>query len=229
MLKTIQNRPHRLSIIIGFFLLTSLSLPPMAWGHPVSFQGATSLMSYNMNNENEAMLTYSVKHYLAAGLTYYQIKNQNVGDGNWVTYTVPRLNWLAKRWNKEDSQANIYFSGGYGSEHSFNENVGVGLVAAEADWESRLYYISSSYSRYLRQNDNEGRRPDYENIKLRAGMAPYLADFNELNSWLILQAVKKNDEPVELTQFVRMFYRNVMIELGASFSGGWGFNYMVHF
>ncbi|MFM6927140.1 MAG: hypothetical protein ACKOX6_01675 [Bdellovibrio sp.] len=201
------------------FLLIGFSTASFA--HPVSYQGATSLMSYNKEEENEVLLTYSFKSYLAAGLYYLK-------EGK-TAFTLPRVNYLAKRWNNEDSQGNIYLSGGYGYERSHDENKGVGLGGLDVDWESRKYYTSAAYYRFLRDDSGDVSRPDFEIIKVRGGVAPYLAEYGEINAWFILQAEKMNDKPVELTQFVRLFYKNVLIELGAGFDGGWAFNYMVHF
>ena len=206
----------QLLIFISTMILTATS-----FAHPVSYQGATSLMSYNKENENEVLLTYSFKSYLAAGLYYFK-------EGK-TDFTMPRLNYLAKRWNNEDSQGNIYLSGGYGVEKSNEENKGVGFGAIDVDWESRKYYTSAAYYRFLRDHSGDISRPDFEIIKVRGGIAPYLAEYGEINAWFILQAEKMNDKPVELTQFVRLFYKNVLIELGAGFDGGWAFNYMVHF
>jgi hypothetical protein len=189
--------------------------------HPVSYQGATSLMSYNKPDENELLLTYSFKSYLAAGLYYFK-------EGN-VNYSLPRINYLAKRWNNEDSQGNIYLSGGYGAERSYDETKGVGFASVDVDWESRKYYTAAAYSRFFRDNSGAQPRPDYEMIKLRAGIAPYLAEYGDINAWFILQAEKQNDSSTQLTQFIRLFYRNVLVELGAGFNGEWAFNYMVHF
>ncbi|MBO9668134.1 MAG: hypothetical protein J7501_15135, partial [Bdellovibrio sp.] len=107
----------------SIFCILVLLASTQGFAHPVSYQGATSLMSYNKNEENEVLLTYSFKSYLAAGLYYFR-----EGD---VNYTLPRLNFLAKRWNNEDSQGNIYLSGGYGYERSYDQTVGVGFGAVD--------------------------------------------------------------------------------------------------
>ncbi|MGE5085758.1 MAG: hypothetical protein ACM3MG_05610 [Bacillota bacterium] len=204
-----------------FIFISVAILTATGYAHPVSYQGATSLMSYNKENQNEILLTYSFKSYMAGGFYYFK-------DGQ-TEFTLPRLNYLAKRWNNEDSQGNIYLSGGYGYERSFAETTGAGFGAVDVDWESRKYYTAAGYQRLLRDHSKDNSRPDFEVIKARSGVAPYLADFNEINAWFILQAEKMNDKPVELTQFIRLFYKNVLIELGAGFDGGWAFNYMVHF
>ncbi len=204
-----------------FLLIATLQGASISEAHPVSFQGAVSLMSYNKEKENEFLITYSATHWLAAGLTYYKIED--------TEYTIPRVNFLAKRWNNEDSQGNIYLSTGYGSERSQNERTGVTLASIETDWESRKYYTSLQYNKFFRQDSDAIDRSDFEHSKARFGMAPYLAEFNDINTWLIIQFEKMNDKPVETTQFVRLFYKNVLIELGATIGGGWAFNYMVHF
>jgi hypothetical protein len=189
--------------------------------HPTSFQGATSLMSYNTEEENTVDLFYSVKNYLAVGVTYQREDK--------TYFTVPRVNYLLQRWNNEDSQGNIYLSAGYGQERSYDQALGVGFTALDVDWESRKYYTSAAYNRYIRGDKENIERPDYEIMKLRAGVAPYLGEYNEINTWLILQTEKRNDTQWELTQFVRLFYRNVLIEVGAGFNGSYAFNFMVHF
>ncbi len=121
-------------------------------------------MSYNKEDENEILLTYSFKSYLAAALYYFR-----EGD---VNYTVPRINWLAKRWNNEDSQANLYVSGGYGYERSFNETVGVGFGSVEADWESPDDEPPPQNKMFLRKLNEAASWPDMETDNLRSGFAP---------------------------------------------------------
>lgn len=207
---------------VFFTLAVLLTLPwRKAQAHPVSFQGAVSLMSYNKEKENELLLTYSFTRWMAAGLTYLKMDD--------TEFAIPRINFLAQRWNNEDSQGNIYISAGYGTDRSYDEQKGVALGSIEADWESRKYYTSLQYSKYFRQDSDAIKRTDFEHIKARAGVAPYLAEFNDINAWLIVQLDKRNDEAVQTTQFVRLFYKNILIEMGATIGGGWAFNYMVHF
>lgn len=206
-------------LLCTYFLILSTSL--QAWTHPVSYQGATSLMSYNKSSETEWMLNHSLRSYFAIGIQYYKTDKFEMN--------LARANLLAQRWNNEDSQGNIYLSAGQGVENSLGESKSVTMGSVEADWESRKYYTSIQYNKFLRENSGSTIRPDYETTKGRLGVAPYLADFNEINSWLILQFDKTNQESIETTQFIRLFYKNTLIELGARVGGGWAFNYMMHF
>lgn len=205
----------KLSLLLGILWSTQVM------AHPVSFQGSTSLMSYNTEDENTVDLFYSVRSYLAVGVTYQREDK--------TYFTVPRVNYLAQRWNNVDSQGNIYLSAGYGQERSYDQSLGVGFAAVDVDWESRHYYTAAAYNRYFRGDKEDISRPDFEMMKVRAGVAPYLGEFNEINTWLILQSEKRNDTAWELTQFVRLFYKNMLVELGAGFNGSYAFNYMMHF
>ena len=61
-------------------------------------------------------------------------------------------------------------------------------------------------------------------------MAPFLADYTDLNVWFILQAEKQaGQKQIELTQFLRFYMKNTLWEVGAGFNGDWAFNYMIHF
>ena len=189
----------------------------MAEAHPTSYKGAFSLMSYNTPEMNEVMLTYSFSHHFAAATTYLKDSESE--------FYIPRLNFLVKRWNKEDSQGNIYFSAGAGYEKLNSKNHEAQLAELVMDWESRKYYVYFDHL-FLNRKHNE----EYNHSKLRLGTAPFLADYEDLNVWLILQADKHmNQNNIELTQLLRFYIKNTLCEVGASFNGNWAFNYMVHF
>lgn len=141
---------------------------------------------------------------------------------------MPQLNFLLKRWNELDSQANIYLSIGHGGEKVKTSFKDTSILALEADWESRKYYVSAKEDVLLSNRDSG---LNVYQTKLRAGFAPYLAEFNEINTWFILQTdfSNKMEEEFKLTPFVRFFYHNVLTEFGVSSKGDAQFNLMVHF
>lgn len=204
-------------MVLGILFWTTLSP-----AHPVSFQGAWGLMSYNQETERELTLNYSFRSSFAGAASFYKFNNT-------VEAYIPRVNFLLKRWNNDDSQGNIYLSVGYGVEKSFNESSGLGLTEVDADWESRKYYFAAQYAQFFRNSSDLVPRDDFRRSKGRIGFAPYLAEYTDLNTWFILQVEKKEDLDPEMTQFVRLFYRNVLLELGAPLNGGWAFNFMSHF
>ena len=209
--------------ITTFFTLTSL-LTSVALAHPTSYKGATGVMSYNTPKMTEILLTYSLQHNFAISTTYLQDSNSK--------FYVPRLNYLVQRWNNEDSQGNFYLSAGAGLEDYAGKKYGVRLAELVADWESREYYIYLDHIYLNRDNEQNNNllQKHYNHTKFRVGTAPFLADYEELNVWLILQAEKHLDEPqIDLTQFLRFYVKNVLWEVGAGLNGNWAFNYMIHF
>lgn len=144
------------------------------------------------------------------------------------TFYIPQVNFLLKRWNELDSQANIYLSVGHGGEKVKTSFKDTSNLALEADWESRKYYVSFREDAFLsHKNSNK----NIYMTKVRAGFAPYLAEFNELNAWFILQADRSNKgaDEFKLTPMIRLFYHNVLLEFGASTKGDSQLNFMVHF
>ena len=206
-------------ILISFTLLSQF-----AAAHPTSFKGAVGLMSYNTPEMNEILLTYSLEHNFALAAIY-------LSDSNSEFY-IPRLNYLVKRWNNDSSQGNLFFSVGAGYEKFNSENNRVQLAEVVADWEDRKYYIYYNHIYMNRENELNAALPHkhYNHSKLRLGTAPFLADYEDLNVWFILQGEKHQEEKqIEMTQFLRFFIKNTLWEIGAGFNGGWALNYMVHF
>jgi len=208
--------------------MTSLAMislfSTLTHAHPVSYKGAVGLMSYNSPEMNEILLTYSLTPNFAVAGTYLRYSKSE--------FYIPRANFLLKRWNNEDSQGNIYLSGGAGYEKFASKNYGVSLAEFVADWESRKYYIYFDYLYLNRSNDQNSflTSRDFTHSKFRVGTAPFLADYNDLNVWLILQVEKHlNESNIEMAQFLRFYVKNTLWEVGARFDGGWAFNYMVHF
>jgi hypothetical protein len=205
---------------ITYLLISALSFKVLA--HPVSYKGATGIMSYNSTTMNEILVTYSLNYNFAFAHIYISEKNSE--------FHIPRLNFLAKRWNNEDSQGNFYLSAGSGIEKYNSTHSNVRLTEVILDWESRKYYTYLEHLYMLRDNKDNPlwQERDDNHTKVRLGFAPFLADYNDLNIWLIAQATKHNSEDTETTQFMRFYIKNVLWEIGADFKGGFAFNFMVH-
>jgi hypothetical protein len=195
-----------------------------AYAHPVAFAGSYSIMTWNSKEMNEWMLVHSFTASNALAVRYVRLQTV---DGE-RTFYIPQVNFLLKRWNELDSQANLYLSVGHGGEKIGSSFKNTSGLAVEADWESRKYYVSFKED-VLLSHKNSGR--SIYLTKVRAGFAPYLADFNEINSWFILQAEKinKSEDSFTLTPMIRFFYKNVLTEFGVSSKGDAQFNFMVHF
>lgn len=205
-------------------LFLSFFVGKVASAHPVAFAGSYSIMTWNSKEMTDWMLTHSftAKHSLTT--RYLRLDTR---DGE-RTFYMPQVNFLLKRWNELDSQANVYLSIGHGGEKINSSFKNTSGLALEADWESRKYYVSFREDVLLYHKDSS--RNIYM-TKVRAGFAPYLAEFDEMNAWFILQADKssKGMDEFKLTPFIRIFYHNILMEFGASTKGEAQYNFMVHF
>ena len=210
----------KLRLLLGFLIILS-TLNAVA--HPVSYKGAVSMMSYNSEETNELLLTYSFSHRFAVASMFLRDSESE--------FYIARANYLVKRWNNTDSQGNFYLSAGSGIENYGTKSYGAQLGEVVLDWESRKYYTSIDHLYIRRDNDENLLIPlqDYNHTKLRLGFAPFLAEYEDLNIWYIAQADKHNDEKqVDLTQFIRFYRKNVLWEIGAGFNGSLAFNFMIH-
>ena len=203
-------------------LLISLSASA-ALAHPVSYQDGVGLMSYNSAKMNELLLTYSFTPRFAIANTYLRDSKSE--------FYIPRANFLLKRWNNDDSQGNIYFSGGSGLEKFGGQSSSAHLGEVVLDWEDREFYTYFEHL-YIRRNNTQNLEiplQDYNHSKLRLGFAPFLADYEDLNIWFITQFEKHNeDKQIDATQFLRFYRKNVLWEIGAGFDGSIAFNFMIH-
>lgn len=202
-------------VFIGL-LLTSTS----GSAHPVAFAGATSFMTNNMPGLSENTLIYSPTHRWGLGLKHV---TQGEERSRWTNFHV---GFLVKRWNELHSQGNFYLFGGPGVLEKDNGKFDYFTRAGfQADWESRHIYTMLRYSTGM------SKAGVLEQYNGRIGFAPFVAGYNELNIWGILQVqhVPQREEETMITPLLRMFYKNVLWEAGSSFSGDWLLNFMIRY
>jgi hypothetical protein len=208
-------------VISKTFKLLALLILSKVEAHPVAYAKSQSIMTWNSKEMSDWMYTYTFTPKYSLSARYQRIDTK---DGERSFY-FPHANFLVKRWNELESQANIYLSAGYGAERikkTYKQNT---FLALETDWESREFYTSFREEVLITKNQN------IYMTRVRAGFAPYLAQFNELNSWFILQLENQSraTEEYTITPMVRFFYKNVLTEFGYSQHGDTQFNFMLHF
>lgn len=186
--------------------------------HPVAYEGAFSFMSINSKETSENTLIYSPKYWLGAG-----IMHQQSGEEKWSN---AHLGLLLKRWNELHSQANLYLFGGPGVVWNREQTDYFTRYGIQADWETRRLYTMGKVS--IADSKKFGDEQYYEG---RIGFAPYLAGFDDINAWAILQVSHSNtsENSVQITPLLRMFYQNVLWEVGSSLKRDWLINFMVRY
>lgn len=139
-----------------------------------------------------------------------------------VTYTR-----LAKRWNGEHSQANLWLLAGVGAVQG-NDFAGTRTMVApgvSADYETTRVYLSSTVRLY-RANDL-----NHDFSAVRAGFSFFEADYDEVQPWFILEARRMRglSDQVEVTPMLRLIHNRYFVELGVSNSRQARFNFMYIF
>jgi hypothetical protein len=197
-----------------------LLLPSYLKAHPVSYQDSLLIASQHSDIQGEQLLIYSQTYYLGLGLSATRLQK------DWIY--APQISLLAKRWNLPAAQANIYLYGGYGvlDRDSKNSTDGITRIGTQIDYETRKIFSAIKYRRFDTFNDYNA-----DTYTLQLGFAPYLAGFEELNTWLISEwsYTPKYKANGDGTLFLRFFYKNIYWEIGSSFEGETMFNFMVHY
>lgn len=202
-------------------LFTCAFLAPPAMARPVSYPGGWTFITENDGDANAALLHYSPTAYTSLGYRFEDRRDQDFG------IHALQMNNLLKRWNAKDSQANIYLQSGLGAAYSdegeFNGETELAAFTGLAlDWENRRYFASYK-NRYV----DAGDYADFYAQSARVGVAPYIGDYGDLHTWLMLD-VKHTPEAenhVSVTPLVRLFKSTHLVEAGISNHGEVLFNY----
>jgi hypothetical protein len=189
----------------------------LAQAKPIAFSHGTTVMAeYGAGTMTEAQVFYAPKYFLSLGGGYLELESDIDGRRREITYA--RANYLVKRWNLEEAQANVFAWGGAGQAyvseldgHEFAANAG-----AQIDYETRRVYASLKTD--LHRADAFSHRID----TLQLGIAPYKHDTNSLATWFVVQGRRIDGgihEGTEWSLLLRLFRRGAWIEAGATGDG----------
>ncbi len=187
----------------------------------VAYRGSVGLMGWSSPSMTQLVANYSVTSGFAPAIEYFGLRG---GVGNREFY-FPQADLLLKRWNNPGSQANVFANAGYGVEVRDHRASGALNTELQVDWESRQYYLDAEL-----QAVRLVKSDPYNFGRFRVGFAPYLVEYDQLHSWLILQFERNSSVTAEttVTPLIRMFYQNVLFEPGMSLKGEANFNFMIH-
>jgi len=193
-----------------------------AGAHPVSFQGAWQLMMGSTDSVQNLEAYHSYTSHAAFGFHAMRFEDDREDD----YYAGFQHNWLLKRWNLPEAQANLYFGLGAGvAKEDGNSAAPGGLGFFRADYETRRIY--TAFESKLIGSEDVSRGVTSASI----GVAPYKAGFEELNTWFILQFehVSGMEDDLDIIPKLRLFKGPYFLELGCSLDGDPLLNFMIHF
>ena len=203
------------STLAGFVLLALL--PVMAGAKPIAFaHGTTAMAEYGGGTMKEAQVFYAPRYFLSLGPGYLELESDIDHRRREITYA--RVNYLAKRWNMEAAQANVFVWGGAGQAYlsETNDHQFTGNAGAQIDYETRRVY--SSLKTDLYRSADFTHRID----TLQLGLAPYEHDYDTLATWVVVQGRRYTGEIHEGTEWAllsRLFKRGGWIEAGVTDDG----------
>ena len=194
------------------FLILCVSISDFLIARPISWSGGSTLM-YKTNK----MLSSYYYHY--SPNYKYSIGGEYVDDKYFNNkYFNIRGTYLLERNNTKSSQRNLYITAALSTKESDNLYYGI-----HGDWETRRVFTSFSHLQKHTKN------MDYSESELQFGFAPYLGEYNELHSWVMLKAKKETiHDNWDIYPFIRVFKGDFLIEIGQK-NSHWDVHYMLRF
>ena len=198
--------------ILIFFLSTYVI--EIVHARPISYTGGKTIMWQSNYLYNKLHLHYSSSVNNSLGLALYENK--------YNTSQTINLQWnhLLLRHNTNISQTNIYLKSQLGTYQYQNNNYLNTEISIDADWETRRYFLAAA----THVNYNSFDKQHYHGLMLRAGIAPYIAEYGSVHIWLMLQ-LEQHDiilqyrNSIISTPLIRIFYSDLLLEFGANSKG----------
>ena len=181
------------TIIILLLVVTT----DIAFSRPISWSGGSTIMYKTNSMYSSYYYHYSPVYKYSLGLEY--INDRHFND----QYINLKTTYLLGRKNTKSSQANLYLTGGVSTKSKNNHFYGV-----HGDWETRRLFTSFS----VINKDTDVK--DYTENELIFGVAPYLGEYNDLHTWVMVKAKKdtiKNNW--ETYPFMKFFKGDSLVEI----------------
>ena len=214
--------------LIQAIAAAALSLPiGIAAAKPIAFAHGTTVMGeYGAGTMDELQVFYAPRYFYSVGGGHLALQSDIDGRSRDITYA--RFNYLVKRWNREESQANVFAWGGARQcervriqRRQFTWNAGL-----QMDYETRRVYAS------LKSDLYESSAFSHRIDTLQLGIAPYEHEYDGVATWLLVQGRRYTGEISDGTEtalLLRIFKGPVWVEAGATTDGKLQAMFMLNF
>ena len=180
---------------------------------PISYSGGTTLMAFTEASKDSIYLHYSPTYQYSIGVEGINDHFLN------QRYSHLRLTYLVNRKNTARSQRNLYLQTGVNPADLANHFYGV-----NGDWETRRWFTGFGYK------ETKNSLEDCTDQYVQVGVAPYLGEFGDLHTWLMLKTKKSSLEDEWSTFPVLKFFKgNLLIEFGYHEKTEWDAHIMYRF
>ena len=125
--------------LIIILLISNLELE----ARPISYSGGSTLMAFSDNMRDSVYFHYSPSYKYSIGIE--SISDKFFDD----KYSYMRFTYLLNRKNTQDSQRNLYFQSGFGTNGLDKHFIGV-----HGDWETRRIFAGFGFKRILNKKED---------------------------------------------------------------------------
>ena len=180
---------------------------------PISYSGGSTIMSFSDNIKDSLYYHYSPSYKYSVGI-------ENISDKYFDdNYSYVRFTYLLNRKNTENSQRNLYLQSGISSK-GFNEF----FYGMHGDWETRRLFVGFGLK------ETKKKIHDYSEQYYQIGVAPYLGDYGDLHTWIMIKAKENSLQNKWSTYPVLKFFKgNVLVEFGYGEKTEWDVHLMYRF
>ena len=171
-------------------------------------------MVFSENMKNSAYFHYSPTYKYSLGI---EILNDKYFDKDYLYF---RATYLLHRTNTRNSQKNFYLNSGVSSEGLRNHFFGV-----HGDWETRRWFTGFGFKQIKTDRQN------YSDQYFQLGVAPYLGNYGDLHTWIMLKTEKNTvyDEDWSILPVLKFLKGNLLFEFGYSKKTRWDAHLMYRF
>ncbi len=210
---------------LTLLLAIGLAIAESIQARPVSYPGGWTVMAMNDGSVNTLHVHYSptARYSLGYKFEYWRDRDFSL---NAVQY-----NHLVQRWNKPESQANVYLKSGLGIATGLagtqdGETNAAAFVGIAMDWEDRRFFVS-----YENRYTEAGKIDAFFQQSARLGWAPYEGDYGDLHTWLMVQVehMPEGEHNITVTPLIRLFKDVHLLEAGLNNRGELLFNYVFRY
>ena len=194
---------------ILFFILVSSNVE----ARPISYSGGSTLMMFSDNMKDSLYYHYSPSYKYSVGIE--NLKDKNLRD----EYSYLRFTYLINRKNSLHSQRNLYFQSGLSSKSGNDLFYGI-----HGDWETRRWFLGFDTKKV------ENRLKSYNQNHVQIGFAPYLGEYGDIHTWLMLKTKKTSIKDKRSSYPALKFFKgNTLLEFGYNNKTDWDIHLMYRF
>ena len=190
-------------------LLSSVS------AHPVIFKNGKVFWITQNPSFNDIRLGVSKSNNWLIGGRLLEDRKSN------ETFALVNNNYLAKRWNNRNSQANLYLLSSIG--FNTRNSKSMGTIGIHGDWEDRRFMVMQMIEHFSHNSALVSNT--------RLAYSPYTVDYTKTSTWLIAHyKIEYNNDQYSYMFFpvIRLFKKNYLFEIG--YNGNDSFlSFMTHF